>query len=129
MSDIDTVIEGSRVLEQLLEIRLGAKGRGLHQKINSIGTNILPARTIKRLRWIATMRNKVVHEDFSLPDRRAFISSCEFCRSEILKIPTNKNGVVNKVMFKLKYFFKRFIFILATGSIIILILNHFLLVS
>ena len=72
MSDIDTVIRASRRLEHLLASRLGATGRGLHAKINSVERR-LPPDLVKGLRWVATMRNKVVHDEaFRLPNRRKF---------------------------------------------------------
>lgn len=125
MSDIDTVIEGSRVLKQLLEIRFGATGRGLHQKINSIGATVLPMKTVKRLRWIATMRNKVVHENFSLPDRDAFILSCNLCRNEIINVKTTNNGIVNKITSKLKYILIRSVFIIIICFVTIIMYNVF----
>ena len=75
-SDIDVVVTHSKQIEQLLEQKFAAKGRGLHEKVDSV-THVLDPALIKRLRWIATMRNKVVHEDFNLPSQDDFISSCQ----------------------------------------------------
>lgn len=72
MSDIERVIRASKSLEKLLEQQYGAVGRGLHEKASSVEDQ-LDAATLKSLRWVATMRNKVVHEDdFELPDPQGF---------------------------------------------------------
>lgn len=71
MSQIETVIRASKQLEQLLEQHYGAIGRGLHEKTSSIEVQ-LDNDTVRRLRKIATLRNKVVHEDFELDDLTDF---------------------------------------------------------
>lgn len=63
---IDTAVRGSRRLESLLEARLGAEGRGLHEKLSSVEGRV-PEELRRSIRWIATMRNKVVHEDGPSP--------------------------------------------------------------
>ena len=71
MSQIETVIRASKQLEQLLEQHYGAIGRGLHEKTSSIEVQ-LDSDTVRRLRKIATLRNKVVHEDFEIDDLTDF---------------------------------------------------------
>lgn len=75
-SDIDIVVTQSKALEALLEQKFGATGRGLHEKLTSIDSQ-LEISLVKNLRWIATMRNKVVHEDFELTSQDDFIKSCQ----------------------------------------------------
>jgi hypothetical protein len=77
LSDIERVIRASKSLEKLLEQQYGAVGRGLHEKASSVEEQ-LDAATLKSLRWVATMRNKVVHEDdFELPDPQGFSDTVE----------------------------------------------------
>lgn len=77
MSDIERVIRASKSLEKLLEQQYGAEGRGLHEKASSVEDQ-LDAASLKSLRWVATMRNKVVHEDdFALPDPQGFSDTVE----------------------------------------------------
>lgn len=77
MSDIERVIRASKALEKLLEQQYGAVGRGLHEKASSVEDQLDTA-TLKSLRWVATMRNKVVHEDdFELPDPQGFSDAVE----------------------------------------------------
>ena len=75
-SDIDIVVTQSRTLEALLEQKFGATGRGLHEKLSSIEYQ-LEAGLVKNIRWIATMRNKVVHENFQLTNQNDFLRSCQ----------------------------------------------------
>ena len=75
-SDIDIVVTQSKALEALLEQKFGATGRGLHEKLSSIEYQ-LEAGLVKNIRWIATMRNKVVHENFQLTNQNDFLRSCQ----------------------------------------------------
>ena len=75
-SDIDIVVTQSKALEALLEQKFGATGRGLHEKLTSIEYQ-LEVGLVKNIRWIATMRNKVVHENFQLTNQNDFLRSCQ----------------------------------------------------
>jgi hypothetical protein len=82
-SDIDLAIKTSRRLEGLLETRYGAEGRGLHEKLAAVEAMLSPE-ALRNGRYVATMRNKVVHEDgFSLPDRPRFINSAAAFEKEV----------------------------------------------
>lgn len=59
-------IDIARQLESAMEA-LGATGKGLHEKASSVEGK-LPAALIKKLRFIASVRNKIVHEDDLLSD-------------------------------------------------------------
>jgi hypothetical protein len=82
-SDIDLAIKTSRRLEGLLENRYGAEGRGLHEKLAAVEAMISPE-ALRKGRYVATMRNKVVHEEgFSLPDRPRFINDAAAFEKEV----------------------------------------------
>ena len=82
-SDIDLAIKTSRRLEGLLETRYGAEGRGLHEKLASVEAMLSPE-ALRDGRYVATMRNKVVHEDgFSLPDRPRFMNCAAAFEKEV----------------------------------------------
>jgi hypothetical protein len=67
MADIDRLLRLTRKIETALR-RRGAQGRGMHGMVSSIEAD-LPADLVKQLRWLATLRNKAVHEDgFRLQD-------------------------------------------------------------
>lgn len=77
VSDVDLAISRCKKLESLLE-RHGATGRGLHEKTSSL-TARLPAETIRQLRFIATVRNRILHEaDYErIDDRPGFLRACD----------------------------------------------------
>lgn len=72
-SDLDRAVKASKALEAALRTRHNAQGRGLHELVDSVEGN-LPARAVRDLRYVATLRNKLVHEDGydRLDDRREF---------------------------------------------------------
>ena len=77
MSDIDLVVKQSRIIESLLKTHYHAEGKGLHQLITSCEER-LPHEVIGKLRFIATMRNKVVHEEgYKLEDKAGFKATCK----------------------------------------------------
>jgi hypothetical protein len=82
-SDIDLAIKTSKRLEGLLETRYGAEGRGLHEKLASVEAKLSPE-ALRNGRYVATMRNKVVHEaGFSLPDRPRFMNCAAALEKEL----------------------------------------------
>ena len=74
--DTELVIHSAKELEFLLEEHFRATGKGLHEKISSV-ENRLPPALVRKMRWLATIRNKLVHErGFThIPDRAAFIEA------------------------------------------------------
>jgi len=73
--DLSLVIFSSKQLEALLEAKFEATGKGLHEKINSAAGLSEPLK--RKLRRVATIRNKLVHEPGfdAIPDRDKFVSS------------------------------------------------------
>lgn len=61
MSDIEIAVKGSKLIEGLLEQKLGATGKGLHSKLTSV-ENSISASMVSKIRYIASTRNAVVHE-------------------------------------------------------------------
>lgn len=83
MSDIEKVVIRTRRIEKLLRTQYHADGKGLHQLITSCEER-LPHDVIGKLRYIATIRNKVVHEDgYKLDSRKDFLSTCDECEKEL----------------------------------------------
>ncbi len=84
MSEIEKVVIRTRKLEHLLRVQYHAEGRGLHQLISSC-ENRLPHNVIKKLRYIATVRNKLLHEtDYQLDDCEAFLDAYDECMKELM---------------------------------------------
>ncbi|CAH0527363.1 DUF4145 domain-containing protein [Vibrio hippocampi] len=83
MSDIERVVLRTKRLEKLLRQQYRADGKGLHQLVTSCEER-LPHHVISKLRYIATIRNKVVHEDdYKLEDRSSFLQACDECEQEL----------------------------------------------
>lgn len=78
--------------ESLLEDIYGAEGRGLHEKINCIEKEI-DFDILKKLRYVATIRNKLVHEkDYNELDD-GFEGTCKEIEHYLLK---EKKRIQNK---------------------------------
>src|SRR4030095_11771119 len=100
MSDIELAITRVKALETLLE-GVGATGKGLHEKVTSV-QNRLPHPLVKKLRFIATVRNKIVHEsDYKqIDDPDGFVRACDEAEAE-LKAMLAPPKVINKGCFGL----------------------------
>ena len=84
MSDIELAVTRTKALEALLEQTLGASGKGLHEKVSSVQAKLSPA-LVKKLRFVATVRNKIVHEsDYAkIDDRDGFVRACDEAEAEL----------------------------------------------
>ena len=81
MDDYRTVIDVSKHFEARLEDEFGASGRGLHERISSC-ERALPDGVAKKLRLIATIRNKLIHENYdSIADLISPEEFEEVCRA------------------------------------------------
>ena len=69
----EEILDYSPPIESLLE-SLGASGLGSHEKFDSIESGIEHF-MVKKIRWIATIRNKAVHEANFNTDLDGFIES------------------------------------------------------
>jgi hypothetical protein len=87
MGDIEIAIKRCKRLETLLEEDFGAAGRGLHEKVSSVEHD-LPDKLVRRLRFIASVRNKLVHEaDVDrLEDRRDYERTCDEVERELQRL-------------------------------------------
>lgn len=92
MNPYEIAITRCKELEQLLE-QLGAHGRGLHEKISSV-QHRLTSRLIGKLRFVATARNRLVHESGDWSDYEAadFTRACDWARDELQRIVSGKTA-------------------------------------
>eukprot|EP01006_Ploeotia_vitrea_P052740 TRINITY_DN67722_c1_g4_i1.p2 TRINITY_DN67722_c1_g4~~TRINITY_DN67722_c1_g4_i1.p2 ORF type:complete len:116 (-),score=6.89 TRINITY_DN67722_c1_g4_i1:392-739(-) len=97
-NDFELAIRASKELEYVLESHFAATGRGLHDKISSAAAKgELPRELIAKMRFLATIRNKLIHErDFNtIPDRKAFVSNLNEAHEQLLQIVrSRKQGAV-----------------------------------
>jgi hypothetical protein len=100
-NDYELVIRATKDLEHLLETEFGApsgKTVGLHDKITAVQeSHGLSSDTVKKLRYLVTIRNKLVHDhDFNkLPDRVGFAKSYDSVEKELkAKLNRSSSGCV-----------------------------------
>jgi NAD(P)-dependent dehydrogenase (short-subunit alcohol dehydrogenase family) len=77
-----------------VETAFGAHGKGLHEKISSV-QNRLPPALVKRMRFLATIRNRLVHERgfTEIPDRAGFLEAFDAAVVELnALLGTAQNG-------------------------------------
>ncbi|MEM7807740.1 MAG: DUF4145 domain-containing protein [Planctomycetota bacterium] len=84
MSDLELAVSRSKRLERRLRDGLAAQGKGLHELTSSVERR-LPADTVRKLRFVATVRNKLVHDlDVrKLDDRKRFVLACDQIERDI----------------------------------------------
>jgi Fascin domain len=94
--DIGIAIYYSKQFEGLLESKFGAIGRGLHEKLTSV-QQALSEDIVRSLRWIATVRNKIVHDpNYNvIDDKERFVSRCKSVLERLeTALPNPKTNIV-----------------------------------
>jgi hypothetical protein len=107
VSDIDLAVRQCKELESILRTKHGADGKGLHQLVTSVESR-LPPDLIRVLRRIATIRNKIVHEEDyrRLDDKRGFLADCAAAKKQLQKLGRRQrryssNGLLVLLLFVL----------------------------
>jgi hypothetical protein len=92
-NDFELVIKTSKEIEYILEAEFKATGKGLHEKVSSVSSQ-LPPKLCKRLRFLATIRNRLIHERGfdAIPDRANFIAAFEESKTEIAAVLQERNS-------------------------------------
>ncbi len=91
-NSIEIAVRQSKRLETLLEERLGATGKGLHEKLSSV-ENQLPSQIVKTVRWIASVRNAAVHEaDYEIAKPDEFNAAAERVAAHLESISASKRS-------------------------------------
>ena len=73
---IEQTIKHTKKIETML-VKLGASGQGVHTKLDSVEYKIEEP-LVKKIRWIATMRNGLMHKDgFEIDNFNYFDKSCK----------------------------------------------------
>ncbi|WP_428775939.1 hypothetical protein [Vibrio sp.] len=87
----ELVIKSSKAIETQLS-NLGARGKGLHEKVTSIETQ-LDSTLVTEIRRLATMRNKLIHEEdyeFSVSDEIEFEHLAELITDQLERSQTTQ---------------------------------------
>ena len=88
----ELVIKQSKHFEVLLKTHFGATGKGLHQLVSSI-EKALPKDLIRDLRKIATIRNKLIHEQgYDSIDETTFNQACASADPKLRKLINTKSS-------------------------------------
>lgn len=107
MDDISSAIKHSQRLERVLKEHHHASGHDLHELISSCQDR-LPSDVLNKLRFIATIRNKMEHNDaFYFDEMNAFQAACRHCEKEL-----QPRG--NRMVWRLTFFL---IFAATAGSV------------
>lgn len=95
--DIGIIVKASKGLETKLAESFNAEGKGLHEKVTSVESE-LPHSLVKTLRYIASIRNKVVHEDeFQIEDVAKFKAVAEEALADLERIAQQNQQAKVKV--------------------------------
>lgn len=93
MSSIEMAVRNARAIETLLVERLGANGKGLHEKLSSVEKQ-LPPHIVKTARWIATLRNSAVHQhDFEIGNPEDFMNAAARVLAHLEAMPKATGAV------------------------------------
>jgi hypothetical protein len=88
-SDFEIVLRAAKELEFLLSTQFGAQGSSVHEMTSSI-IELLPPDTVRRLRFLATLRNKIVHvrgfDALTDADRTRFLSDYDAALRELAEL-------------------------------------------
>lgn len=85
-TDLKKIIDRCKAIESVLVNKFGATGQGLHTKVDSV-LNFMPPSIVKRLRFIASVRNSTLHEDGYLPPIEGYLRACDAVDAELEAAP------------------------------------------
>lgn len=86
-NEFEMVIRASKELEFVLEEEFGSKSKGLHGKITE-ARRFLTSKLVRDMRYLATIRNRMVHEQGydDLPSKEKFVATFESSAEELARI-------------------------------------------
>src|SRR5699024_2954360 len=85
MAHISLAVRGSQRIESFLKKHFNAQGKGLHAIVSSVEEQI-PQQTVRHIRYIASVRNKVVHEAAEIDDLEIFSERVDSILSDLQSI-------------------------------------------
>lgn len=99
IQELSIIVNYCKKFETLLEREFQAKGRGLHEKITS-AQECLSYELIKDLRFVATIRNKALHEeDYNfIDDFDELTRRCKVIEKELHILTQESGSSLQKVM-------------------------------
>lgn len=91
-------VNGTKRIEAILEQKFAASGRGLYEKMATANMK-LPEALQKRIRYVATLRNKTMHEEgFEIPNIPEYVKTCQSIAAQLEHLHANrKPGLVARI--------------------------------
>lgn len=91
-------MNGTKRIEAILEQKFAASGRGLYEKMATANMK-LPEALQKRIRYVATLRNKTMHEEgFEIPNIPEYVKTCQSIAAQLEHLHANrKPGLVARI--------------------------------
>ena len=95
-NDYELVIKSTKELEYILAEQFHAEGRGLHEKLSHCESQI-PQQLVKKMRYLATIRNRLIHERGfdAIPDRPTFIKLFVEAENELKILLKDRNKSIS----------------------------------
>ena len=95
-NELTEIISYTREIETILKNKFQAEGKGLHTYLDAI-ENKIDYQLLKKLRYIATIRNKAMHDSsFKLNNLNYYKETAEKCIIELNKVSATKASQPNK---------------------------------
>jgi|UPI00043F2FF7 hypothetical protein len=94
-NDYQLAIELTKELEHVLQKEFNAvEGRGLHERVSFVEAQLPPV-TVRSIRYLASVRNSLIHERNvrNLQDRAKFIARFESAMDELRIVIDKKNSI------------------------------------
>lgn len=87
---LKNVIQGTKRIETILEEKFGSTGRGLYEKMDTANMK-LPEPLQKRIRYVATLRNKALHQDgFEIENISEYVKTCQSIAEQLEHLHANR---------------------------------------
>ena len=84
------VLQGTKRIEAILEEKFGSTGRGLYEKIDTANMK-LPEPLQKRIRYVATLRNKAMHQEgFEIDNIPEYVKTCQVIAEQLEHLHANR---------------------------------------
>lgn len=84
------VLNGTKRIEAILEEKFGSSGRGLYEKMETANMK-LPEALQKRIRYVATLRNKTMHKDgYEIDNIPEYVKTCQSIAEQLEHLHANR---------------------------------------
>jgi hypothetical protein len=89
------VLNGTKRIEAILEEKFAASGRGLYEKMETANMK-LPEGLQKRIRYVATLRNKTMHQDgYEIANIPEYVKACQSIAAQLEHLHANRKSNFN----------------------------------